>query len=62
MERFKLSYTRSRRQKIIITLAAIIVFVTTYALILPAITIDTARALTSFAYIVAPILPLPVVR
>ena len=44
MERFKLSYTRSRRQKIIITLAAIIVFVTTYALILPAITIDTDTA------------------
>lgn len=44
MERFKLSYTRSRRQKIISVLAAIIVFVTTYALILPAITIDTDTA------------------
>ena len=28
----------------------------------PAITVDTARALTSSAYIIAPILPLPVVR
>ena len=44
MERFKLSYTRTRRQKIIMSLAAIIVFVTTYALILPAITIDTDTA------------------
>ncbi len=44
MERFKLSYTRSRRQKIIMTLAGLIVFVTTYALILPAITIDTDTA------------------
>lgn len=44
MERFKLSYTRSRRQKAIMAIAAILVFITTYALILPAITIDTDTA------------------
>ena len=44
MEWFKLSYTRSRRQRVISVLAAIIIFVTTYALILPAITIDTDTA------------------
>lgn len=44
MERFKLSYNRSKRQKFIMVIAAILVFVTTYALILPAITIDTDTA------------------
>lgn len=44
MEQFKLKYTRSRRQKFIMAIATILVFVTTYALILPAITIDTDTA------------------
>ena len=44
MEYFKFSYTRSRRQRIISVLAAVVIFVTTYALILPAITIDTDTA------------------
>ena len=44
LEHFKLRYTRSKRQKLIMTIAAFLVFVTTYALILPAITIDIDTA------------------
>ena len=44
MERFRFRYLQKRWQKVLLVLGAIVVFVTTYALILPAITIDTDTA------------------
>ena len=44
MEQFRLKYLQKRWQKVLLALGAIAVFITTYALILPAITLDTDKA------------------
>ncbi len=44
MERFQQRFLSKRWQKVLLVLSGIVVFVTTYALILPAITIDTDTA------------------